>query len=210
MPINYRDYPLNWKTEIRPAILERDGNCCKFCKVPNKIWVCRGKWNDIEVWQNDDGGIYNAKDGSYIGDSYVGDVWSGKEQRLTKIVLTIAHLDQDKTNNDYENLAALCQKCHLGIDLKHHMANARKTRTKKKGLQELFLKNKTMAQDPKSFSSDHILNTYVELNSIDWSKEEQETIPRLPEDDLEGEEGYENSYTTENREGNFSTTNTQD
>jgi len=138
MPCDYKQYHPEWKTKIRPDILERDGNCCKFCKVPNKIFVCRGKWGDIEVWQNDDGQIYNATNGEYIGDSYVGDVWKGKERRLTKIVLTIAHLDHDKTNNDYDNLAALCQKCHLGIDLKHHMVNARETRNKKRKLQQLF------------------------------------------------------------------------
>lgn len=138
MPCDYSKYHPEWKTKIRPDILERDGHCCKFCKVPNKTLICRGKWGEIEVWQNDDGQIHDAKTGEYIGSSYVGDVWVGNKRTLTKIVLTIAHLDQDKTNNDYDNLAALCQKCHLGIDLKHHMANARETNRKKKGLQNLF------------------------------------------------------------------------
>ncbi len=31
MPIDYSKYPPNWKTEIRPAILKREGNKCKFC-----------------------------------------------------------------------------------------------------------------------------------------------------------------------------------
>lgn len=137
MPIDYKEYPPNWKTEIRPAILARENYCCKFCKAPNHSIVCRGMWNGRQAYQNDDGQIFDAKTGEYMGSSYVGDVWV-KEQRLTKIILTIAHLDQDKTNNDYRNLAALCQKCHLGIDLKHHMANARETNRKKKGLQNLF------------------------------------------------------------------------
>lgn len=38
----------------------------------------------------------------------------------TKIVLTIAHLDHDPTNNDPSNLKAGCQKCHLGHDREHH------------------------------------------------------------------------------------------
>lgn len=29
MPIDYRDYPQNWKTEIRPAILLRAGQACE-------------------------------------------------------------------------------------------------------------------------------------------------------------------------------------
>lgn len=139
MPISYKNYPKNWKTEIRPAVLERDNHCCKFCKVPNKIWVCRGKWNGVEVWQNDDGQMYNATNGEYVGDTYVGEVWvEGKRKTLTKIVLTIMHLDHDTTNNDYSNLAAGCQRCHLTHDKNHHQKNAKETRTKKKKLQTLF------------------------------------------------------------------------
>lgn len=37
MPINYKDYPDNWLTEIRPAILERANNCCEFCGIENYI-----------------------------------------------------------------------------------------------------------------------------------------------------------------------------
>jgi len=141
MPCDYKKYHPEWKTRIRPDILERDNYCCKFCGVPNKIWICRGTWGDTPVWQNDDGQMFNAINGEYVGSAYVGDVWHSdnpKKQILTKVVLTISHLDHDKTNNNYDNLAALCQKCHLGIDLKHHMANARETRTKKKELQKLF------------------------------------------------------------------------
>jgi len=55
------------------------------------------------------------------------------------VVLTTAHIDQDETNNARENLAALCQRCHLRHDHKQHMANARTTRRKKKRNHELIL-----------------------------------------------------------------------
>ena len=32
------------------------------------------------------------------------------------VVLTVAHLDHDPTNNEESNLAALCQKCHNTYD----------------------------------------------------------------------------------------------
>ena len=35
MPVDYSIYPLNWKTEIRPRILERAGNRCEFCGAEN-------------------------------------------------------------------------------------------------------------------------------------------------------------------------------
>lgn len=137
-PIDYKSYHPQWKTKIRPDILERDGYCCKFCKVPNKTFICRGKWGENEVWQNDDGQIFDAKDGKYIGSAYVGDVWVKNKRIVTKIVLTIAHLNHDITNNDYDNLAALCQKCHNNYDKSYRKANSRETLEKKKKLQKLF------------------------------------------------------------------------
>jgi len=50
----------------------------------------------------------------------------------SKVVLTVAHMDHDKTNNDPANLRALCQRCHLDWDHDHHMANSRRTRWQKK------------------------------------------------------------------------------
>ncbi len=42
---------------------------------------------------------------------------------LTKIILTVAHLDRDSQNNDRKNLAALCQRCHLRHDIYQHISN---------------------------------------------------------------------------------------
>lgn len=124
MPIDYSQYHPEWKTRIRPDILERDNNCCKFCGVKNHSIIHRyGK--GIDDWW-------------YWPPGMEGEGWVLDGLKSTRIVLTIAHLDHDKTNNDYENLAALCQKCHLGIDMKHHMKNARDTREKKANLQRLF------------------------------------------------------------------------
>jgi 5-methylcytosine-specific restriction endonuclease McrA len=36
----------------------------------------------------------------------------------SKVVLTVAHLDQMPENNEDSNLAALCQRCHLNYDRK--------------------------------------------------------------------------------------------
>ena len=35
MPCDYKNYPENWFSEIRPAILERANNCCEFCSAEN-------------------------------------------------------------------------------------------------------------------------------------------------------------------------------
>ncbi len=111
MPINYKEYPANWKTEIRPAVLERAKNCCEWCGVKNHSLIHRfGKGiNDWEYWP----------------EGMESEAWSIDGKKATKIILTIAHLDHDKLNHDVdlERLKALCQKCHLGYYLKHHISN---------------------------------------------------------------------------------------
>lgn len=49
----------------------------------------------------------------------------------SKVVLTIAHMDHDESHADPERCRALCQRCHLRWDAKHHAANARITRRRK-------------------------------------------------------------------------------
>lgn len=41
----------------------------------------------------------------------------------SKVVLTVAHLDHTPENCNEDNLAALCQACHLGYDRDRHTAN---------------------------------------------------------------------------------------
>lgn len=122
MPINYKEYPANWKTEIRPAIIERAKNCCEFCGVKNHSVIYRfGKgMNDWMYWPD-----------GMEGESMIVD---GKKP--TKVILTIAHLDHDKGNEfvDLERLKALCQKCHLGYDMKHHVNNRKYGRNHMKNL----------------------------------------------------------------------------
>ncbi len=55
----------------------------------------------------------------------------------SKVVLTVAHIDHDKSNNRFNNLKALCQKCHLNHDLPHHIKNRKYGRNWKKD--QIFL-----------------------------------------------------------------------
>lgn len=65
---------------------------------------------------------------------------NGKPHPITgsKVVLIVAHIDRDKTNNRFNNLTALCQRCHLRHDLKQHIAN-RKYGRNHKGQHQLVL-----------------------------------------------------------------------
>lgn len=138
MPIDYSKYPKNWKSEIRPRILERDNHCCKVCKVPNGSIGYRdleGKfysWELIENKLENHGYDYFSHELKHCYDK------KGNPTKPIKIVLTIMHLDHDITNNEYTNLAAACQYHHLNYDKEHHRKNAKETNTKKKKLQSLF------------------------------------------------------------------------
>ena len=46
----------------------------------------------------------------------------------SRIVLSVAHLDQHPENNTFSNLAALCQKCHLAHDEPFRMYHSFVTR----------------------------------------------------------------------------------
>lgn len=144
MPISYKKYPANWKSEIRPAILKRANHCCEKCGVGNYAAVRWDKEN--KEWERACGNIHIDAIG--LGDctykdarelvTFWNDVHNDGGGKWIVICLTIAHLDHDISNNDYSNLAALCQRCHLSLDAAQHKQNTKETLRKKKGLQELF------------------------------------------------------------------------
>ena len=139
MPCNYKNYPPNWLTEIRPSILQRANNCCEKCNVANYEIIIRGEYAGVKVYQLDDGKIFNSENGDYMGSDYLGAINNASE-KFTEIILTIAHLDNDPENlqvND-DRLKALCQRCHLLIDKDANLKKRRETLDKKKGMSNLF------------------------------------------------------------------------
>ena len=117
MPCDYSRYPRDWQA-LRRRILERDGNRCRWCGVVNHAVGVRdpaGRWHTPEEIAE---GSLHSEDA---------------ECRVITIVLTVAHLDHDPEHNAESNLAALCQRCHLGHDRLLHMLHARQTRERKTG-----------------------------------------------------------------------------
>ena len=138
MPIDYKKYPKNWKTEIVPQVKERYDNKCAFCGLRNY------------TVGNRIGSLFVPTGGNEHHDKAGNGELSYKEARelvkhcnefaddyLIVIVLTVAHLDHNIQNNDLLNLKPLCQKCHLNYDHEHHKKNARETLKKKKGIVEM-------------------------------------------------------------------------
>ena len=125
MPCNYKDYSPHWKTVIRPAILARAGAgnpenaCCESCGVPNYAIGYRDQEGNFIELEN------NLANDTWIEENRI---------KVIKIVLTIAHLNHCTIDNRLENLIALCQRCHNGLDIEHRKAS----RKRNKGIQQLF------------------------------------------------------------------------
>jgi hypothetical protein len=114
MPIDYSKYPKNWKA-ISLRIRKRSGGQCE----------CTGEC-----------GLHRTNPGPRRCEERNGEPakWA-----KGKVVLTVAHLDNDASRNDDDNLKAMCQRCHLRYDAKLHAKNAAKTREAKKNLNHLQL-----------------------------------------------------------------------
>lgn len=110
MPINYKDYPENWKWLSRQIISDAR-NKCELCYAPNGVYVLRGRSKLEQLPWYPDHSEY-SKEGFW----------------RTKIILTVHHIDGDKHNSTKQNLIALCQRCHLRLDLLKHMKNRKQRR----------------------------------------------------------------------------------
>lgn len=119
MPFDKSLYPSEWDTEIRPRILKRAENKCEWCGVPNHCRIWRHPHDDCSR-------IFTA-------DPEQGRVWYGDKvnEFAVIVVLTIAHVhDSNPMACQDDNLAALCNACHLRHDAKMHAMNAVRTRNK--------------------------------------------------------------------------------
>jgi hypothetical protein len=121
-------YAKDWPA-VRARILTRAEGRCEFlcvdgrrCNAPDLELVFRSKRNP-EIWRSPHGGDCGEADPDCYG---------------VKVVLTVAHLNHDPSDNRDENLKVGCQLHHLRHDSKHHQANAAATRRAKKNNAELF------------------------------------------------------------------------
>lgn len=133
-------YPADWP-KIRAAILARANNRCETCGAPNRETIVRG------AADSKDAGTYAMFDG---GDCF--DAETGKERgavrgseydggNVVRVILTVAHLDHDESNNDPANLRALCQMHHLRHDREDNVQRRRATAAARAGQGALPLFN---------------------------------------------------------------------
>ena len=122
MPIDYKQYHPKWKLISWLIRVRRAKGFCEWCKAPNGQLIYRPFKNkpDWRLWPE------GMQSEALTEDGY----------KAVKVVLTVAHIDRNKENNRFDNLAALCQRCHLKHDIKQHCANRRYGRNHK-GKQQL-------------------------------------------------------------------------
>lgn len=129
-------YPKNW-SEIRAAILTRAKNRCETCGAPNHEAIVRGVGKDAGTYAMFDGGdCFDAETGEERGAVRGSEYDAGS---LVRVILTVAHLDHDESNNDPANLKALCQMHHLRHDALDNARRRRATAAAKAGQSELPL-----------------------------------------------------------------------
>lgn len=120
-PENAKRYPKNWKTVVVPRIRARSGNRCECegeCGVDHVDYTANIKTIPIRC-----------------------DALNGKPNPMTGsiVVLTVAHLTHTPEDCRDEVLRHMCQRCHLRYDQSHHQKNARATRFRKQGQDDLGL-----------------------------------------------------------------------
>jgi hypothetical protein len=128
-------YPENWREISHYIRFVRAGGKCEHpdCGVKHGAVGARdadGKW-------------YDEAEIEAMPSTQRYSLWYGGNPKLTKIVLTTAHLGvdypdgrkgdkHDKLDCRPENLASYCQKCHLAYDMDEHIANRKVTLAKKR------------------------------------------------------------------------------
>lgn len=130
-PENRKRYPKHWKA-IVAQVRERSGDRCEGspafpdCRVPNGAVGYRvdGRW--VELGES-------AEAAGLAVDAAIADGF-----KVTRIVLTTAHLDHVPEHCDLANLRHLCQRCHLAYDADHHAETRAATRRKHANTRELF------------------------------------------------------------------------
>lgn len=110
--IKKKRYPVNWDFISAYIRYERAKNKCEECGLSNGMIIRRhknGTFTEITFEQLE--ALQKLADtrGTPMKRML-------KENKLTQIILTVAHLDHNEKNNNYSNLKALCQRCHLMHD----------------------------------------------------------------------------------------------
>ncbi len=141
-------YPIDWRELSASIRFRRAKGRCEGCGRPHGrdvVHLGDGRWWDDEVgaWRDGAGRklrlrLLPALDRITPGFPGWPHERHGPPGRTTRVVLATAHLDHDPFNNVPENLAALCQRCHILHDKAEHLRRRRLTYLARRALGDLF------------------------------------------------------------------------
>ena len=124
MPIDYKKYPPNWLSEIRPRIMLRANNTCENDGCDFKhlelVWAVRHKGRTTGWFRDFEYANSLPSTGEAKRNPKTGRVECVPNPKQVKVVLTIAHFAHDETNHEVtdDRLKAMCQLCHCRDDAK--------------------------------------------------------------------------------------------
>jgi 5-methylcytosine-specific restriction endonuclease McrA len=125
-PDQKKFYPKNWR-QMSLDIRDRAHWRCEQCQLPQGALGGRteaGEWRDALPEGDDGSRLEWPRAGFYAL------CCGGLTLKIIKIVLTVAHINQDPTDNRRSNLIALCQQCHNRLDATHR-ANSRRDKARR-------------------------------------------------------------------------------
>lgn len=100
--MNKKEYHPDWDDIIRPQILKRDQYKCRHCGIRHKAVV------------------YTDSKNNYVEcDDFIERWARANGKKVFTLYLHVAHLDQDKNNNDPSNLVTLCPRHHSKFDAQY-------------------------------------------------------------------------------------------
>lgn len=139
-PENRARYPKDWSS-LSLAAKDRSGWKCQH-------EGCKARQYSIGIWHRPDGGVHQwaeqyAPPATYAeARTVAAEAWWEVQHlggdKLTIIVLTVAHLNHAPEDCRPENLAAMCQRHHLAYDAQHHKETAYTTRKRAAATADLF------------------------------------------------------------------------
>lgn len=114
-------YPIDWQQLTDLVRFERAKGRCKHCQRPHAKIVCHfgdgRRWDeDASTWRDVKGRIVRMG---------VPPAPEPGHAPVTRVYQATSNLDNNSGHNDFRNLKALCQRCHLMIDRPEHFRRRR-------------------------------------------------------------------------------------
>jgi hypothetical protein len=139
MPINRtlrKYYPADWRKISHFVRFVRENGICENCGRHHGITLRQlndGRWYDpiTKIWRDKEG-----------HQTFWPDIFEYGNGKTIKVYLAAAHKDHDPRivgDNQYDRIAAWCQRCHLNHDRPYHLRKRRLLMQARFAIADFFL-----------------------------------------------------------------------